>query len=74
MWLAAIAVTALKHTGATDGLKVYAKLNALIADEQLHSVIDHFVRLLDFTPSELQRVATDTDGHLVPDCARSNRR
>src|SRR4030095_812272 len=41
-------------------------LNALIADAQLHSVIDHFVRLLDFTPSELQRVATDTDGHLVP--------
>ena len=66
VWLAAIAVTALKHTGATDGIKVNAKLNALIADEQLHSVIDHFVRLLDFTPSELQRVATDTDGHLVP--------
>ena len=33
---------------------------------QLHSVIDHFVRLLDFTPSELQRCATETDGHLVP--------
>ncbi len=32
----------------------------------MHSVIDHFVRLLDFTPSELQRCATDTDGHLVP--------
>jgi hypothetical protein len=32
----------------------------------LISVIDHFVRLLDFTPSELQRCATDTDGHLVP--------
>ena len=29
-------------------------------------MIDHFVRLLDFTPSELQRCATDTDGHLVP--------
>ena len=24
------------------------------------------MRLLDFTPSELQRCATDTDGHLVP--------
>jgi class 3 adenylate cyclase len=29
-------------------------------------VIDHFVRLLDLTPSELLRCATDTDGHLVP--------
>ena len=66
VWLAAIAVTALKHTGMTDGLKVNARLNGLIGDAQLHSVIDHFVRLLDFTPSELQRVATDTDGHLVP--------
>ena len=66
LWLAAIAVTALKHIGMTDGLKVNARLNGLIGDAQLHSVIDHFVRLLDFTPSELQRVATDTDGHLVP--------
>ena len=66
VWLAAIAVTALKHAGATDGLKVNAKLNGLIGDAQLHGVIDHFVRLLDFTPSELQRVAADTDGHLVP--------
>src|SRR6476659_7782653 len=66
VWLAAIAVTALKHPGATEGIKVNAKLNALIADAHLHSAIDHFVRLLDFTPSELQRVATDTDGHLVP--------
>ena len=66
VWLAAIAVTALKHTGMIDGLKVNARLNGLIGDAQLHSVIDHFVRLLDFTPSELQRVATDTDGHLVP--------
>ncbi len=41
-------------------------LAALVADRQLHSVIDHFVRLLDLTPSELQRCATDTDGHLVP--------
>jgi len=66
VWLAAIAVTALKHAGMIDGLKVNARLTGLIADAQLHSVIDHFVRLLDFTPSELQRVATDTDGHLVP--------
>ena len=47
-------------------LKVGSGLASLIADEQLHSVIDHFVRLLEFTPSELQRCGTDTDGHLVP--------
>jgi hypothetical protein len=48
------------------GLKVNAKLNSLVGDTQLNGVIDHFVRLLDFTPGELQRVAADTDGHLVP--------
>src|SRR5450631_467650 len=66
VWLTAIAVAALKHVGAADGLKVNARLSGLIGDAQLHSVIDHFVRLLDFTPSDLQRIATDTDGHLVP--------
>ena len=66
VWLAAIAVAVLKHVGAAGGLKVNARLSGLIGDAQLHSVIDHFVRLLDFTPSELQRIATDTDGHLVP--------
>ena len=66
VWLAAIAVTALKHVDEVEGLKVNASLAGLIGDTQLHSVIDHFVRLLDFTPSELQRCATDTDGHLVP--------
>ncbi len=65
-WLAAIAVAALKHFDAADGLKVSPRLAGLIADGELHSVIDHFVRLLDFTPSELQRCATETDGHLVP--------
>src|SRR5450631_635295 len=66
VWLAAIALAVLKHVGAAGGLKVGARLSGLIGDAQLHSVIDHFVRLLDFTPSELQRCATDTDGHLVP--------
>jgi len=66
VWLTAIALAALKHAGAIDGLKVGSGLNGLIVDAQLHGVIDHFVRLLDFTPSELQRCATDTDGHLVP--------
>ncbi len=66
LWLTAIAVAALKHVGAVDDLKVSPRLAGLIDDDRLHSVIDHFVRLLDFTPSELQRCATDTDGHLVP--------
>src|SRR5215510_15772379 len=55
VWLTAIAAAVLKHVGAVDGLQVGPKLTSLIADQQLHSVIDHFVRLLDFTPSELQR-------------------
>ena len=53
-------------SGRADELQVNARLRALIDDQQLHSVIDHFVRLLDFTPSELQRCASDTDGQLVP--------
>jgi hypothetical protein len=66
VWLSAIAMATLKHFDALDDLKVGARLGGLVADTRLHSVIDHFVRLLDFTPSELQRCATDTDGHLVP--------
>ena len=66
VWLAAIALAVLKHARATEGLAVNARLTGLLRDEQLHGVIDHFVRLLDLTPSELQRCATDTDGHLVP--------
>ena len=66
LWLAAIAVATLKHAGEVHDLKVSPRLAGLIDDDRLHGVIDHFVRLLDFTPSELQRCATDTDGHLVP--------
>jgi hypothetical protein len=66
VWLTAIALATLKRAGDVEGLKLGARLNGLLADTQLHSVIDHFVRLLDFTPSELQRCATETDGHLVP--------
>lgn len=66
VWLTAIALAALKHVGAADGLKVNARLLSLVRDEQLNGVIDHFVRLLDFAPGDLQRCATDTDGHLVP--------
>jgi class 3 adenylate cyclase len=66
LWLTAIAVATLKHVGELDGLKVSPRLASLIDDDRLNGVIDHFVRLLDFTPSELQRSAADTDGHLVP--------
>ena len=66
VWLTSIAIAVLKHADAVSGLKVNARLMNLIADVQLHSVIDHFVRLLDFSPSDLQRCATDVDGHLVP--------
>ena len=66
VWLSAIALAVLKHVGNDEDLEVGPRLSGLVADRQLHSVIDHFVRLLDFTPSELQRCATDTDGHLVP--------
>jgi hypothetical protein len=55
-----------KHLGAVSGLKVGPGLASLIGDEQLQGVSDHFVRLLEFTPSELQRCGADTDGHLVP--------
>ena len=66
VWLAAIALAVLKHARATEGLKVSPQLTHLLRDDALHGVIDHFVRLLDLTPSELQRCAADTDGHLVP--------
>ena len=66
IWLTAIAAATLKHLGQTEGLKLNPRLTRLLADGQLRSVIDHFVRLLDFSPSDMLRVANDTDGHLVP--------
>ena len=66
IWLTAICLATLKHLGAVSRLTVGPGLASLIEDEQLQGVIDHFVRLLEFTPSELQRCGTDTDGHLVP--------
>src|SRR6201987_572790 len=59
IWLTAIALATLKHVDAVHDLKVGPSLATLVADDQLHRVIDHFVRLLDFTPSELQRCGTD---------------
>ena len=66
LWLTAIAAATLKHLDQVDGLKVNARLARLLADAPLRGVIDHFVRLLDFSPSDLLRTANDTDGHLVP--------
>jgi class 3 adenylate cyclase len=66
IWLTAISLATLKHVGAVHDLKVGPGLASLIADDQLHGVIDHFVRLLDFTPRQLHRCGADTDGHLVP--------
>jgi class 3 adenylate cyclase len=66
LWLTAIAAATLKQLGQTDGLKVNPRLARLLGDGALRGVIDHFVRLLDFSPSDLHRAANDTDGHLVP--------
>jgi hypothetical protein len=66
IWLTAIALATLKQTDALRHLKVGSALGSLVADAELRSVIDHFVRLLDLTPRELQRCGADTDGHLVP--------
>src|SRR5438132_1028761 len=66
LWLTAIAAATLKHLRRADGLRVAAKLTGLMANERLHGAIDTFVRLLDFSPSELQRAAADTDGPLLP--------
>jgi class 3 adenylate cyclase len=66
LWLTAIATATLKHLEQTDGLEVHPRLARLVAEAPLRSVIDHFVRLLDFSPSDLLRTANDTDGHLVP--------
>jgi len=66
VWLTAIAAATLKHLDQTGGLRVNPRLARLLADAPLRGVIDHFVRLLDFPPSDLHRTANDTDGHLVP--------
>jgi hypothetical protein len=53
IWPTATCLATLKHVGGVGDLKVGPALASLIADESLQGVIDHFVRLLDFTPSEL---------------------
>ena len=64
IWLTAIALATLKQTDALRDLKVGPALASLVADTELRSVIDHFVRLLDFSPRDLQRCGADTDGVL----------
>ncbi|MFN8600764.1 MAG: hypothetical protein U0842_09825 [Candidatus Binatia bacterium] len=66
VWLTSIALATLKKLDRVDGLEVGARLTGLVADRNLRGVVDHFVRLLDLSPSDLQRCANDTDGHLVP--------
>lgn len=66
VWLTSIAVATLKRLERVEGLEVGPRLTNLIADRNLRGVVDHFVRLLDLSPSDLQRCANDTDGHLVP--------
>ena len=66
VWLTSIALATLKRLDRIDGLEVGARLTGLVADRNLRGVVDHFVRLLDLSPSDLQRCANDTDGHLVP--------
>lgn len=66
VWLISIALATLKRLDKIDGLDINARLTNLVADRNLVGVVDHFVRLLDLSPSDLQRCANDTDGHLVP--------
>src|SRR5262245_8921014 len=66
VWLIAIAVAVLKRLRMVDGLKVNPQLHALIVNENLSGVIDHFVNLLDFERGDLFRSASDTDNHLIP--------
>ena len=66
VWLTSIALATLKRLDRIDGLEVGARLTGLVSDRNLRGVVDHFVRLLDLSPSDLQRCANDTDGHLVP--------
>jgi class 3 adenylate cyclase len=66
VWLTAIAVALLKRLGRAGDLDVSPRLKGLVTDEHLQGVIDHFVRLLDMNPGDLQRCANDADGHLVP--------
>ena len=66
VWLISIAAAVLKRLELLEGLRVDARLAALLEDRSLRGVIDHFVNLLDLPRSELHRCATDVDNALVP--------
>ena len=66
VWLIAIAVATLKRLDMVDDLRVSGRLHALVADDSLRSVIDHFVNLLDLPRSELFKCVNDTNNRLVP--------
>lgn len=66
LWLIAIACAVLKRLDLHRNLRVDARLGALLEDDGLAGVIDHFVNLIDLPRPELHRCATDTDNVLVP--------
>lgn len=66
VWLIAIATATLKRLGMADDLRVSGRLHALVSDDSLRSVIDHFVNLLDLPRSELFKCVNDTNNRLVP--------
>jgi len=66
VWLMAIAVATLKCLDMAADLQVSGRLHALVADDSLRSVIDHFVNLLDLPRSELFKCVNDTNNRLVP--------
>jgi hypothetical protein len=66
VWLISIAAAVLKRLDLLEGVRVDARLAALLDDRSLRGVIDHFVNLLDLPRSELHRCATDVDNALVP--------
>jgi len=66
LWLIAIACAVLKRFDMHRDARVGPRLGALLGDDNLRGVIDHFVNLLDLPRQELHRCATDTDNVLVP--------
>ena len=66
VWLTSIAAATLKMLGLTEGLSVNPRLSALLADQNLRGVIDHFVNILGFHRNELFRTADDTDSSMLP--------
>lgn len=66
LWLIAIACAVLKRLDLHRNLRVDPRLGALLEDDGLAGVIDHFVNLIDLPRQELHRCATTTDNVLVP--------